>query len=162
MYSIWAEPVEKDAKYLSRIIDSLGKKYDSPTFCPHITLYGKIRNESVAKSAIDICRMMKKFAVKTTDLAFSDYLWKTVFINAEKSQKILYVHDAIRKAVPQHPKYEFNPHISLIYKKLDDCEKQAIIDSLKVKQRFTFDKITVIASSNDVKKWKVLDRVVLK
>lgn len=162
MYSVWAEPVEKDAKYLSQIIDGLGKKYDSPIFCPHITLYGKIRDKSVAKFSINNCRMIKKFAVKTTSLAFSDDLWKTVFVNTEKSQNLLRVHDAIKKTVPPHPKYEFNPHISLIYKKLEIHEKQAIVDSLKVKQRLTFDKITVIASSNDVKKWKVIDRVVLK
>ncbi len=162
MYSVWAEPVERDAKYLLRIIDSLGEKYDSPTFCPHITVYSKIRSESAAKSAVKNCRTLKKFAVKTKDLAYSDNLWKTVFVNMEKNQKMLQVHGEIKKAVPSGTKYEFSPHMSLIYKKLDDDEKRAIIDGLKIKQRFTFDKITVIASSNDVKKWKVLDRVVLK
>ncbi|TBR10525.1 MAG: hypothetical protein EPO62_03225 [Candidatus Nitrosotenuis sp.] len=162
MYSVWIEPVEKDTKYLLRIINSLGKKYGSPTFCPHITVYSKIRDDSIAKSAIKNCRRMKKFTVKTTDLGFSDDLWKTVFVNAEENRKLLQVHNTIKKAVPPDQKYEFHPHISLIYKKLDDTEKQAIIDSLKVKQKFTFDKITVIASSNVVEKWKVLDRVVLK
>lgn len=162
MYSIWIEPVEKDARYLLRIIDNLGKKYDSPIFCPHITVYSKIRNGSDAKAAINNCGRMKKFTVKTTDLAFSDDLWKTVFINTEKNTKLRQIHNIIKKAIPLGPKYEFHPHISLIYKKLNDSEKQAIIDNLKIKQKLTFDKITIITSSNDVEKWKVLDRVVLK
>ena len=162
MYSVWVEPVEKDAKYLLRIIRKLGKKYCSPTFHPHITVYSEIRSSSAAKSAIKNCRKMKKFTVETTDLAFSDDLWKTVFINMEKNQKLRQIHDTIKKTVPLSPKYEFHPHISLIYKKLDDSEKQVIIDNLKIKRKFTFDKITIITSSNDVEKWKVLDRVVLK
>lgn len=162
MYSIWAEPVEKDAKYLRRIIDRLVKKYGSPSFSPHITVYGKIRTGAAAKSAIKNCQEMRKFAVKATDLGFSDDLWKTVFINAEKNRKLLSVHNAIKKSIPPDQKYEFHPHISLIYKRLDDSEKKAIIGDLELKRTFTFDKITVIASSNDVAKWKVLDRVVLK
>lgn len=161
MYSIWVEPIPKDAKYLLKIIHNLGKKYDAPQFYPHITVYSRVRSISEATSAIRNCNM-KKFTVKTTDLAFSDSLWKTVFINVEKNQKLKQIHDAIKKSIPLDPKYEFHPHISLIYKKLDDSTKQWIIDSLKIKQKLTFGKITVIASSKDVAKWKVVDQVVLK
>ena len=162
MYSIWAEPVEKDAKYLSRIIRDLGKKYGAPAFAPHITVYGKIRSSASAKSAILNCVGMKKFAVKTTGISFSKNLWKTVFINAEKNPKLLLVHDAIRKSLAPSPKYEFHPHISLIYKKMADSEKQSIIGILQVKQKFTIGKITVIQSSKSVEKWRVIDRVVLR
>ena len=161
MYSIWVEPAAKDAKYLLQIIRDLGKKYDSPIFCPHITVYSKIRGLTSASSAIRNCAM-KKFTVRTTNLEFSDNLWKTVFVNVEKNQKLKQLHGMIKKTVPLNPKYEFYPHISLIYKKLNDSKKQAIIDNLKIKQKFTFDKITVIASSGNVDKWKVVDRVVLK
>jgi len=160
MYSIWVEPAAKDAKYLLQIIRKLGKKYDSPTFCPHITVYSGVRSSSAAKFAVKNCNM-KKFTVKTTDLGFSDNLWKTVFINVEKNQKLNLIHNTIKKSIPPNQKYEFHPHISLIYKKLDDSKKQEIIDSLKVKQKFTFDKITITASSNDVEKWKIITRVVL-
>jgi len=153
--------VEKDAKYLIRIINRLAKEHGSPTFCPHITICG-VRSGPAAKSAIKNCSKMKKFSVKITDLAFSDDLWKTIFINTEKNQKLRQIYDTIKKTATPSPKCKFRPHISLIYKKLADSEKQAIIDSLKIKQKFTFDKITVIASSNDVEKWKVIDRVVLK
>jgi 2'-5' RNA ligase len=161
MYSIWVEPAAKDAKYLLRIIRKLGKKYGSPTFCPHITVYDRVRSSSAAKFAVKNCNM-KKFTVKTTDLEFSDNLWKTVFINVEKNQKLKRIHDVIKKNIPLNSKYEFHPHISLIYKKLDDSKKQGIIDGLKIKQKFTFDKITIIASSNDVEKWKIIARAVLK
>ncbi|MBM2819976.1 MAG: hypothetical protein HW410_1658 [Nitrosarchaeum sp.] len=160
MYSIWAEPTTKDARYLLQIICKLGKKYDAPTFYPHITVFSGIRS-STAKTAIKNCTDIKKFTVNAMDVAFSDNLWKTVFINVEKNQKLKQIHDTIKKSTP-NSKYEFNPHISLIYKKLDDSEKQGITDSLKIKRKFTFDKITIIASYKDVEKWKVVDRVILK
>ena len=162
MYSIWVEPAEEDAKYLLQIIRKLGKKYRSPTFCPHITVYSKIRGSSAARLAIHRCEDVKKFTVKTTDMAFSDDLWKTVFVNAEKNQSLRKIHRTIQRTVPPSTKYEFRPHISLMYKKMADSEKQAVMDSLVIKRKLIFDKITVITSSNDVAKWKVLDRVVLR
>ena len=161
MYSIWAVPTTKDARYLLQIICKLGKKYDTPTFYPHITVFSGIRSSSVAKTAIKNCTDIKKFTVNTMDVAFSNNLWKTVFINVEKNQKLKQIHNIIKKNT-SNSKYEFNPHISLIYKKLDDSKKQEIIDSLKIKRKLTFDKITIIASYKDVKKWKVVDRVILK
>lgn len=162
MLSIWMEPTAKDAKYLLQIICRLGKKYCSPTFNPHITVYSGIRSISSAKSAIQNCKDMRKFVVAATDLGFSDSLWKTVFINVGKNQKLNQIHDIIKKSIRQGPEYELNPHISLIYKKMDASEKQVIIDDLKIKRKFTFDKITIIASSKNVKKWDVVDRVILK
>lgn len=162
MHSIWVEPATEDAKYLLGIIKKLGKKYDSPIFRPHITVYGKIRSAATARLATERCKGVKKFTVKTADMAFSDDLWKTVFVNTEKNNSLRKIHCTIQKAVPLSPKYKFCPHISLMYKKMDDSEKQAIIDGLIIKRKLTFDKITIIASSNDVAKWKTLDRVVLK
>lgn len=160
MYSIWVEPTTKDARYLMQIIRKLGKKYDAPMFYPHITVFSGIRS-STAKTAIKNCTDIKKLTVNTMNVAFSDDLWKTVFINMEKNQKLKQIHNVIKKSIP-NSKYEFDPHISLIYKKLGDSEKQGIIDSLKIKRKFTFDKITVIASYKDVEKWKIIDRVILK
>lgn len=161
MYSIWAEPISKDTKYLLRVICNLGQKYGSPTFNPHITVYSGVQNVSTAKSAIQSCKNVKKFTVKATGLAFSDNLWKTVFVNMEKNQKLKQLYDTIKKNIPHSPKYEFNPHISLMYKLMSDSEKQVAVDGLKIKQRFTFDKITIVTSSKNVEKWKVVDRVFL-
>lgn len=162
MFSIWVEPAAKDAKYLSQIICKLGKKYRSHTFNPHITVYSGVRSASDAKLAIQNCKDLRKFTVMATDLAFSDNLWKTVFVSVEKNQRLRQIHDTVKKNIRQGTKYQFNPHISLIYKKMGYSEKQEIIGGLKIKQKFTFDKITVIASSRNVEKWEVIDRVALK
>ncbi|WKT57441.1 2'-5' RNA ligase family protein [Candidatus Nitrosotenuis chungbukensis] len=162
MFSIWAEPATKDAKYLFQIICKLGKKYHSHTFNPHITMYSGIRSVSDAKLAIQNCKNMGKFTVMATGLDFSDSLWKTVFVNVEKNQRLEQIHDTVKENIRQSTQYRFNPHISLIYKKMSNSEKQEIIDGLRIKQKFTFDKIAVITSSRNVEKWEVIDRVVLK
>ncbi len=162
MFSIWVEPATKDAKYLLQTICNLGKKYHSHTFNPHITVYSGVRSISDAKRAIQNRKNMGKFTVMATGLAFSDNLWKTVFVNVEKNQRLKQIHDTVKKNIRQSTKYQFDPHISLIYKKMGDSEKQEIIDGLRIKQKFTFDSIAVITSSRNVEKWEVIDRVVLK
>lgn len=159
IYSVWAEPAANDARYLLKIIRRLGRKYHAPTFRPHITVYGGVRDASPVISAIRSCGA-RKFAVHTKGLDFSDALWKTVFVNVERNIQMQKINNAIKKVAPNQ--YEFLPHISLIYKKMDCSAKQEIIDDLKIKSKFTFDKITVIASSKVVSEWKVVDRLVLK
>jgi hypothetical protein len=74
----------KRRKILATNNSQAWKKYDSPTFNPHITVYGGVQSISAAKSTIRNCKDMKKFAVKVTDLEFSGNLWKTMFINVGK------------------------------------------------------------------------------
>lgn len=159
IYSVWAEPATQDAKYLLKIIRSLGEKYSAPTFRPHITLYGGVRNMSSVMTAIRNCGA-RKFSVRTKSLDFSDSVWKTVFVNVERNRQMQKINNAIKEVASNQ--YDFSPHMSLIYKKMDNSTKQKIINDLKIKGKFTFDKITIIVSSKVVSEWKVVDRLVLK
>lgn len=59
-YSVWLEPSIKDAKYISKIIKQLGRKYGAPLFAPHITVYGNIAQYAQASKAINICADLPK------------------------------------------------------------------------------------------------------
>ncbi|MFN3655557.1 MAG: hypothetical protein ACK4TO_09610, partial [Candidatus Nitrosotenuis sp.] len=71
-YSVWLEPAIKDAKYISKIIKQLGKKYDAPLFSPHITLYGNITRYVQASRAINTCADLPKIRVTCTKIRHSN------------------------------------------------------------------------------------------
>lgn len=158
-YSIWLEPSAADAKYLNKIINNLAKTLAAPKFSAHITLYGGISSLSTAKNAINECAK-SKLEARTSNVSHSDYLWKTVFVNVKKDKNLKNLNLTLQKNLKA--KYEFKPHISLIYKRLDYTTKRKIIDNLRIKKSFTFDKITIIKSSKNVDTWKKLYTVRLK
>lgn len=152
-YSIWLVPTTKDTKYLNQIIKNLSKQYDAPNFGAHITLYSKIRSLTKAKQVLD----ENKFDIirtKSTGIGQSDYLWKTIFIKIKKDKSLSNINQILAKNLKT--KYSFEPHISLIYKKLEYRTKTKIIKNLKIKKSYTFDRITIVRSSNDVRQWKKL------
>lgn len=152
-YSIWLVPNHTDAKYLNSIISALAKQHDAPKFSAHITLFSGITSLAKAKSAVTLVKS-KPIKIRNTGIGQSDYLWKTLFVKIKKEKPLLTVQKTIRYNVGS--KYSFSPHLSLIYKKFDRAAKNRIRSNLRIKKTYTFDAITIIQSSQSVKKWKKL------
>lgn len=158
-YSIWLEPSRKDAEHLNKTIRNLAKKYNSPAFSSHITIYSGVTNLTAAKYAL--CQSMPaKLRIRTTSIGKSDYLWKTVYINAKNDKNLKRFNSNLKKNLKT--KYDFKPHISLIYKKLDPATKKKLIAGLRIKKSYIFDRATIIRSSKNIHKWKKLYTVRLK
>jgi 2'-5' RNA ligase len=152
-YSIWLVPTSKDAKLLDGIIKNLAKKYDAPSFSAHVTLFSGITSLNKAKSLVDLI-YSGPINAKKIGVGKSDYLWKTLYIRIRKERNIITLHQTMQNHTKT--RYVFEPHISLIYKKLDHITKKKIKLDLKIKNTYTFDTIAIIKSSKNVKKWKKL------
>jgi 2'-5' RNA ligase len=155
-YSIWLVPTIKDAKYLNQVIKNLAIQYDAPKFDAHITLYSKVRSLAKAKQVLD----ENKFGImrtKHTGIGQSDYLWKTIFLKIKKDKSLSNINQILAKHFKTN--YSFEPHISLIYKKLNPQTKTKLIKNLKMKKSYTFDRIVIVRSSKDVKQWKKMHSI---
>ncbi len=158
MFAVWLLPDMEDTKYLSGIIKNLSQRYDAPEFLPHITVYGlvdpslEVLEECVRNSISD----SKPFIVKKAGIDYSDDIWKTIFVNIEPNSNLNTINEELASKLGQYTKYEFVPHISLIYKKIEDVEKKEIIDSLKIKNEFIIDGIAIQKFSENVYEWKII------
>jgi 2'-5' RNA ligase len=150
-YSIWLEPTAKDAEHFGKIIRALSKKYDAPVFLPHITLYSGIAKLGDARNAIRQCRMTQ-MRLRCTGVGHSGKIWKTVFVNVQNDHVLKLANKILKENLEN--KYEFRPHISLIYKNLDTRTRRRIARDIRAKQYVTFDRISVIKSSKAVASWK--------
>lgn len=159
-YSVWLEPAIKDAKYISKMIRQLGRKYDAPLFAPHITVYSNITRYTQASRAVNACTDFSKIRVTCTKIRYSNYLWKTLYLEIKKDKKLQLINNTLGMNLAV--RYKFAPHISLIYKKLNVNTKKRIIGRLKLKRTYLFDKITIIRSSKNVSKWKKMKTIRLK
>ena len=158
MHAIWLTFSENDRNYLKNIMDDLSEKYYAPKFEPHITVYGLVDSEmslieNIAKEAILNCN---SFLVEKSEILQSEELWKTVYIELKMNKHLELVSKNLKKHFEKIVKYQFNPHISLIYKILPIEEKIKIIKELDIKNKFMVNKLVVQKFFPDVEKWKIV------
>ncbi|MFB5638056.1 MAG: 2'-5' RNA ligase family protein [Nitrosarchaeum sp.] len=158
MHAIWLTFSKNDRDYLKKIIDQIAEKYNAPKFEPHITVYGLIDSkmssiDTVIKETTLNC---DSFLVKKSEVLQSDDLWKTVYIELKMNEQMKLIHKNLKKHFEKILKYQFNPHISLIYKILSSEEKNKIINELKIKNEFRVDKLAIQKFSPDIEKWEIV------
>lgn len=158
MYAIWLLPTQHDMTYLINKIDNICQEYGTSRFVPHITIYGVVDTdltilEECVKYAI---YEITPFKVRKKDLQHSDNLWKAIYLDIESNHNLDNIYEKLSQKLSQYSNYQFTPHISLIYKKLDICERQKIIKETEIKNEFTIDKIAILEFSENVNEWRIL------
>ncbi len=158
MHAIWLTFSKSDREYLKNIIDKISEEHQAPKFEPHITIYGLVDSEIslIETIAKEITLNQNSFLVKKSEILQSDELWKTVFIELKTSQQLESTHKKFKKYFEKISKYEFDPHISLIYKILPIEERIKIINKLNIKKEFVVSKLAIQKFFPDIEKWKIV------
>ena len=164
MHAIWLTFSKNDRDYLKKIMDKLAEKYHAPKFEPHITVYGLVESEmslieSIVKEATLNCN---SFLVEKSEILQSEELWKTVYVELKMNKQLELIYKNLKKHFEKIVNYEFNPHISLIYKILPIEEKIKIINGLDIKNEFIVNKLVIQKFFPDVEKWKIVKEFNLK
>lgn len=156
MYAIWLLPEKNDQYYLQKTIKKLSEKYNAPIFKPHLTIYGKVGvNIQFLKNIVkEIIFGIKPFYVKYSSIEHSNDFWKTVFLSIEENLSLKLINNGLRKNLNKFGKYTFHPHISLIYKKMNNSDKKNLVSKLYIKKKFLFNRILIIKFSENIDKWK--------
>ncbi|MCV0413050.1 hydrolase [Nitrosarchaeum sp.] len=164
MHAIWFTFSKNDRESLKNIIDELSEKYQAPKFEPHITVYGltDIEIDKIDKIAKEVILNQNSFFVKKSEILQTEEIWKTVFIELKSNEQMELIHKNFKKYCDNVSKYEFKPHISLIYKILSIEEKIKIINKLDIKNEFQVNKLAIQKFSPDIKKWKIVKEYNLK
>lgn len=158
MHAIWFTFSKKDREYLKKIIDEISDKYHAPKFEPHITVYGLIDYDLslIDNIANEVTKDCKSFFVNKSEILQSENLWKTIYIELKTNDQLEEIHKNLKKYFEKISKYEFKPHISLIYKILTKDQKIKIINELDIKEEFMVDKLVVQKFFSEIEKWKIV------
>jgi 2'-5' RNA ligase len=160
MYAIWFLFEKNDEKYISEIIAKLAKQYNSPIFTPHVTAYGLINAEFelINETILDTIYNIKSLNITKKSIAFSNDFWKTLFIDFNLNLDMLKIQKHLAKNLSKYSKYEFKPHASLIYKKMQQEEKEKLSNNIKIKNDFNISGIGIQKFSKCIKEWKIVQR----
>ena len=163
MISIWLTPAKVDAAYLQNIINELASVYRTLVFSPHMTLFSPVdTNVKELQSVItNVAQKITPLFVTMSGLNHTNNIWKTVFIELEKSPELIQLQQKVVSKIPDPNPYEFLPHISLIYKEMPDEKKEVIIRNLAVRNSYKMDKIIVMRTGPNVDQWENITEVQL-
>lgn len=161
-YATWLTFSPDDEKYLVEIIENLGIQHLAPFFIPHITIYGLVHTKLSKIEEIIKKIDTSPFVVKKQSVLYSENFWKTVYIQIEKERSLDKIYSILKNNLGKYSDYEFDPHISLIYKRMEFSEKENIIRKLSLKSEFLVSDIAIQEFDDDILKWKIVKRFKLQ
>jgi 2'-5' RNA ligase len=158
MFAIWFLFDKNDEEYIHHIILNLSKKYKSTVFLPHLTVYGliEIPLEVIDRIVFKIIKDVKPFSIEKIGINYSDDLWKSLFIEIKQNQYLNKINKKLTNELFKFSKYEFLPHVSLIYKKMSEKEKEQLANDLNIKNSFLISKIGILHFSEKILDWKIV------
>lgn len=158
MFAIWYLFDKDDTTYLFRIIKELAKKYHSTIFVPHITAYGLIDIDlkTLDEKIISVIKEIKSFTIEKKRISVSKNFWKTLFIEIESNKHFIKINNNLTEQFFQYTKYEFVPHVSLIYKNMKSYQSQFLVENLKIKKNFRIVGMGIQQFSKNIEEWKIV------
>src|SRR2546423_13922335 len=131
MVAYWLIPAEAARSFFVSVIGELALRFDAPIFEPHVTIYGTRMGEDMPAEVLNrVLLGCPPFQLSICNLRYSDSFTKTVFVQFEPSPRLVQLSHALQKASASHDRYDLNPHLSLIYKKMAHKAKLDVTASI--------------------------------
>ena len=160
MFVIWFLFDKSDQEYISQIMKELSNQFSCPAFIPHITAHGLIDSkfDEIDKIISNSIKGIKSFFIKKNKVSFSDDFWKTLFIDISPNKNLTEINQKLKDKIPLVQKYDFLPHISLMYKNISKNEKQKLATSLITKNSFKISRLGILEFSQSIEEWKIIKK----
>jgi 2'-5' RNA ligase len=166
--SVWLVPALPERETLRTVITELSGTFGAPAFDPHVTLYNAdIPTENQADIMARLAEIAAEFAnfeLKSGEVQHTENFFKTVFIQIEPDKTLEKLQKAIAKPLKAHGDYDFDPHLSLIYKEMPDESKAALAQTVQTPPYFGVDEIWVVTPGDlaagwfAITHWQVIER----
>jgi 2'-5' RNA ligase len=160
----WLCPAEPERDQFARVIGDLATRFDSPTFEPHVTIQTtNAAREDPARVLEKIGKGRPPFRLRVRGLDYSDEYTKTLFVQLAPDTKLAQLSDDLRRASVSPGDYQLNPHMSLLYKKMDEETKRHLAASIVLPfTDVSFSSVKAVVSPaeiqarEDVEAWRVV------
>ena len=160
----WICPAEPERDQFARLIDGLAARFDAPTFEPHVTIHtttAQTENPDGVLAKVVKGRLPYRLSIRGLD--YSDEYTKTLFVQFAPDTELAQLSEDLRRASASPGDYQLNPHVSLLYKKIDEKTKRHLAASIVLpftEVNFSSVKAVVspaeIQSHEDVEAWRVI------
>jgi 2'-5' RNA ligase len=151
--TFWLLPSRPEGDYLRRLIRDLATRYDAPVFEPHVTLCSTpAANIHSPEEIIRAATNCRPLTLHINGIEHSEQFTKTLFIDLALSPELLALVDALKAKLPESNDDALKPHVSLIYKDLDQQRRLEVAESIQLPfAEIAFDTVCAIRIPSPVK-----------
>ena len=161
----WLCPAEADYAYFAQLIRDLAGRFDAPIFQPHVTLYVTSRQKENPQAVLDkVLPAHRPVRLKVSGLDHSEEFTKTLFVQLGDREQLVRLSEDLRRASVVQNDYQLNPHLSLLYKTMDEKTRRELANSIRIDvTEIRFDSVKAVISPaeirerSDVEAWQVVD-----
>jgi hypothetical protein len=140
-------PASFDRDILKKSIDRIAQQVGGPTFEPHVTiLAGENELTYAALSAVVrnvVITPLLPITVETAGIATSKDYHKDLFITFADETPFLKISRRFAAAL-QNTSFQLNPHVSLMYRTMDNGAKEGLAATVPVPSKLTFERIALV------------------
>lgn len=159
-YFLWLKPSGSDFRQLLALVNSIGHKYGTPLFEPHITLLsGLLGSEKDIESKVfQLSTHFSPFTAHCSNIDWSDDYFRCLCVKVKKDPVLITLYEQARKLIPHEKKNDFEPHISLMYGKLPHKTKQELATDLEKKypEHLLIDRLSLYRCSGPPESWRLV------
>lgn len=160
--SFWLVPANPCQRMLATLINQLAGTYGAPRFMPHVTLLATelAQDESPLQVLESATKGIRPLELELLGVDHDADRFKSVFIQLN-SEPIMPLNSALRASCRYPGDYQFDAHLSLLYRELPLIEKLSLISDLQLPQGpLYFDSVVAVrpgydqSSFDDVEQWR--------
>lgn len=160
----WICPAEPAHTQCVALIADLASRFGAPVFEPHVTIHvADSGSENPAAILERLLERRESYRLLVRGLEYSDEFTKTLFVQFEPDAELRQLSEDLRRASASRSDYQLNPHLSLLYKDLDNETKRQLAASVRLPfDEIVFDRVKAvispaeIRSRTEVEAWRVV------
>jgi 2'-5' RNA ligase len=149
----WLCPAEPVRSQFARLIGDLALRFDAPAFEPHVTIHVASADRENPGTVLDkIGKGRRPYRLDVRGLDYSDKYTKTLFVQLAPDAKLALLSEDLRRASVSPGDYQLNPHISLLYKTMDEETKRRLAASIILPfSAVNFSRVKAVLSAAEIK-----------
>lgn len=160
----WLCPGEPERDQFARLIGDLAARFDAPSFEPHVTIHTtSAERENPARFLSRIVNGRRPYRLYVRGVDYSEEYTKTLFVQLSPDTELAQLSEDLRRASVSPGDYQLNPHISLLYKKMDEETQRRLATSIILPfNEVSFCSVKAvlipaeIKSRADIEAWRVI------
>ena len=157
-YSIWLT-LEKDSRSSYRdLIIKLSKRFKSPSFEPHCTIYGRldINLDNIKPVIADLAKTRNQFSTTVKRLKSGKSKWKSLYLSINNNKEIKFLYGECKKKFESSRKYAFDPHLSIAYGLYDPESIHNATKNISIPKYLAFSGIAIVKTGENITKWETV------
>ncbi len=167
-FAVWLCPAEPARTLLQTCIGDLCGRHQAPVFPVHMTLFaGHYERLSSLRANFHIAAdTLVPLALDILGPATGEQFFRTLYLRLDPTDELTYAHAHLRGALDPASRYELRPHVSLIYKRTDEADREQLLTDVNLDlNELNFDSLVLAAPAEghqdwtDIAAWRMLERV---